>query len=100
MHIRYANAEWRSADYLQLNAREAEAEVRERIGGRGRFEKAHNMMGEACEVEGPEGEGDEEPVVDVPDEVGVAGAVDLAAEGVELFQQRGAVGGGAEGEGG
>jgi hypothetical protein len=57
------------------------------------------VFGEAFEVEGPEGKRDEEPVVDVPDEGGVAGSDDLLFEGVEFFEERGATGFAAEGEG-
>ena len=56
------------------------------------------MGSEAFEVEGPEGEGDEEPIVDVPDEVGAAGGGDLVLQGVEFFEEGAAVGGAAEGE--
>jgi hypothetical protein len=58
------------------------------------------VRGEAFEVDGPEGERDEEPVVDIPEKAGVAGGGDLSFEGVELLEERGAVGGAAESEGG
>ncbi len=57
------------------------------------------MSGEALKVDGPEGEGDEEPVVDVPDLIGVAGGGDLFFEGVEFSEQRSAMGTAAKGEG-
>jgi hypothetical protein len=56
--------------------------------------------GEAFEVEWPEGERDEEPVVNVPDEAGVAGGGDFGFEGMKLLEERRAVGGAAESEGG
>jgi len=55
--------------------------------------------GEAFEVYGPEGEGDEEPVVDVPDGIGMGGGGDSGFEGEESLQQRGAMGFAAEGQG-
>jgi hypothetical protein len=63
-----------------------------------RSESVEEVGGEAFEVKRPEGERDEEPIVDVPDEVGVASGGDLFFEGVEFFEERGAVGGAAEGE--
>ena len=58
------------------------------------------MGGEAGEVYGPEGEGDEEPVVDVPNLAGMARLGDFLSQGVELFDQGAAVLFAAEGEGG
>ena len=56
-----------------------------------RSESIQEVEGEALEVEGPEGERDEKPVVEVPDKVSVAGGSDFVFEGVESFQERGAV---------
>src|ERR1043166_2984155 len=72
---------------------------RGRGGGRGRFQGIEQKGGEALEVEGPEGEGDEEPVVDVPDEVGFGSGGDASLQGEEALEQWSAVCVSAEGEG-
>lgn len=58
------------------------------------------MRGEAFEVDGPEGERDEEPIVDVPDEAGFGFGKgrDAGGEGVEFFDERAAMGATTEGE--
>ncbi len=56
------------------------------------------MLGEAGEVDRPEGERDEVPIVEVPEEVGVGGGSNGRLKGKELFEERSAVEVSAEGE--
>ena len=59
------------------------------------------MGGEAFEVDGPEGERDEEPVVGFPDLPGRGGwqGGDVGSKGVKFLEERSAVGTTVKGEG-
>jgi hypothetical protein len=56
------------------------------------------VSGEAFEIDGPEGERDEEPIVDVPNQIGLPQLGDLGSEAVEFFGQGAAMGSPAERE--